>query len=273
VFSTSVHDKWSQLNVLDEEIFMKIGILKADAVLDQFAPAFGQYPAMIEKVISLAVSDGRTDTHRDPDDEPIVCVTYDVEHQEYPQDIAECDAYIITGSKKSVYDDEPWIHRLRDFVVELDETKTPTIGICFGHQMIAEALGGEARAADIGWRVGVHQVQVCAIADYMQTAIADFSLLYSHKDQVTALPTGATLIAGSSQCPNAMYQIGQHMLSVQGHPEFVKDYSRGLLAFRREQIGEDLYNAGVTSLTETTDELLVASWFMRFLRQACAAAR
>jgi GMP synthase-like glutamine amidotransferase len=256
---------------------MKIGILKADAVLDQFAPTFGEYPEMIEKVMSLAVSQTQNETQNapqlEPQYEPIVCVTYDVERQEYPQDIAECDAYIITGSKKSVYDDEPWIHRLRDFVVALDEAKAPTIGICFGHQMIAEALGGETKAADVGWRVGVHQVHVQAGADYMQPAISDFSLLYSHKDQVTVLPAGSTLLAGSRQCPNAMYQVGQHMLAVQGHPEFVKDYSRSLLGFRREQIGEDLYNTGVASLSEATDELLVANWFMRFLRQAGASAR
>jgi GMP synthase-like glutamine amidotransferase len=248
---------------------MKIGILKADTVLDQFAAVFGEYPSMIEKVISLAAPDIKSDFQP----ESIACVTYDVENQQYPQNINECDAYIITGSKKSVYDDEPWIHRLRDFVVELDKTKTPTIGICFGHQMIAEALGGEAGAADVGWRVGVHKVQVQASADYMEPIIADFSLLYSHKDQVTVLPDGSRLLAGNSQCPNAMYQVGQHMLAVQGHPEFVKDYSRGLLAFRREQIGEKLYAAGVASLAEATDELLVVSWFIRFLRQACASAR
>jgi GMP synthase-like glutamine amidotransferase len=252
---------------------MKIGILKADKVLDQFAPEFGQYPGMIEKVMSLAFFNVHKEVRSDPQPEPLVCVTYDVECQEYPQNIEECDAYVITGSKKSVYDDEPWIHRLRDFVFELDKTKTPTIGICFGHQMIAEALGGEARAADVGWQVGVQKVQVQASADYMQPALPNFSLLYSHKDQVTVLPTGSTLLAGSSQCPNAMYQVGQHMLAIQGHPEFVKDYSRGLLAFRREMIGEELYAAGMASLAEATDELLVGSWIIRFLRQACALAR
>ena len=241
---------------------MKIGILKADTVLDQFASAFGQYPCMIEKIMSLAVGNAQH--------ESIVFVTYDIESMQYPQSIEECDAYIITGSKKSVYDDEPWIHRLRDFVVELDQTKTPTIGICFGHQMIAEALGGETRAADIGWRVGVHQLQVQVAADYMQPSMVDISLLYSHKDQVTVLPDDSILLAGSDQCPNGMYQVGQHMLAVQGHPEFVKGYSQELLGFRRELIGEDVYAGGMASLAEATDELLVASWFFQFLWQACA---
>jgi len=246
---------------------MKIGILQADTVLDQFSPIFGQYPSMIQQVMLTAAGDGQYGT--------IKFFTYDVEQQEYPTDIAECDGYIITGSKKSVYDDEPWIHQLRDFVVRLDSAKMPTVGICFGHQMIALALGGKACAADVGWRVGVHEVSLLkanmqAAASYLEPAVASFSLLYSHKDQVTELPPGSTLLAGSSQCPNAMFQVGQHMLAVQGHPEFVKDYSRSLMTYRRDMIGEKLYADGMQSLAEPTDELLLVSWFIAFLQHAAA---
>lgn len=243
---------------------MRIGILKADGVNPKLQPDFGEYPAMITRVLNAAATFYANDTPE--------FLVYDVELGEYPERINDCDGYIITGSKSSVYDDVPWVHQLLEFVRALDASRTPTVGICFGHQLLAHALGGKAEPAAVGWRVGVHHAQVTSIASFMAPNAGDFALLYSHKDQVASLPAGAVVLATSDACPNAMFQIGEHMLGLQGHPEFIKDYSRGLLALRRDTLGESLYTSGMNSLQENTDEVMVGAWMLRFLADARAAS-
>ena len=137
---------------------MKIGILQADAVLDQFQPEFGDYPAMFQTMLEKAAESVL--------EMNIEVVHFDIEHGTYPDTVDECDGYIITGSKKSVYEDEPWIHRLRDYVGELHNAKAKLVGICFGHQMIALALGGSTEAADVGWGVGVHKSTIVQTSNY-----------------------------------------------------------------------------------------------------------
>ncbi|MFN3238443.1 MAG: glutamine amidotransferase-related protein [Pseudomonadales bacterium] len=124
---------------------MKIGILKADSVLEQFQPEHGDYPDMFVRRLG------------DNAPESVEFATYDVEHGVYPNHMDDCDGYVITGSKKSVYDDEDWIRALEAYVVELHEHLKPLIGICFGHQLVAQALGGKTEAAAVGWGVGVHE--------------------------------------------------------------------------------------------------------------------
>ena len=128
---------------------MRIGILKTDSVRAEFQREFGDYPAMFRAMLMASA-----------DDIPIEFQDYDVQRGEYPASLDECDAYLITGSRESVYDDKPWIHRLAQFVRELDAAQHPLVGICFGHQLIAHVLGGETRQADVGWAVGVHETVV-----------------------------------------------------------------------------------------------------------------
>jgi GMP synthase-like glutamine amidotransferase len=229
-----------------------IGILQTDSVREEFLPKYGDYPVMFETILGQA----------NPD---VDFRHYNVEFGVYPQEIDECDGYVITGSKKSVYDDEAWIHVLMDFVRRLHEEKKKVVGICFGHQLVAHALGGETRPAEDGWGVGVHQSRITSHKDFMAPDRREFSLLVSHKDQVTSLPDGAELLATSDFCPNAMYAIGDHVLTFQGHPEFTKDYSRDLIQMRRQLLGEETATAGLASLELESDAELVASWIVKFI--------
>ncbi len=235
---------------------MKIGILKADSVLDQFQPEFGDYPDMFVRILSDAASATGID---------ISFVTYDVEHGEYPENIDVCDGYVITGSKKSVYDDEAWIHDLQHYVVQLHEAKKKLVGVCFGHQMVAQALGGKTEPAAKGWGVGVHHSDLVASKAYMTPALAEIATIVSHKDQVTVLPPGAERLATSDFCPNSMYQVGEHIFCLQGHPEFVAGYSNALIHFRRELIGEDNFKSGIASLDQPIDGSSIAQWILRFI--------
>ena len=108
---------------------MKLGILKTDTVRPEWVPEFGEYPDMFMALLAR-------------EDPSLEFVTYDVEKGTFPADIDEVDAYLITGSKSSVYEDKPWIGKLMDFVRELDARKKKLVGICFGHQIVAQALGG-----------------------------------------------------------------------------------------------------------------------------------
>jgi GMP synthase-like glutamine amidotransferase len=231
---------------------MKIGILNADAVRAEFVAEFGEYPDMFSRLL-MAV---------DPE---IEFVTYEVMNGEYPIDIDEVDGYLITGSKLSVYDEVAWIDELKEFVRELHEAKKKLVGICFGHQLVAEALGGKTRQADYGWCVGVHKAQLTVDAASYGPAASEFQILSNHKDQVEEMPVGAILLASTPTCPIAMTQLGEHILTFQGHAEFDKGYALGLLNMRREILGESVYQSAVDTLPQGTDSSQVARWILDFV--------
>jgi len=216
---------------------MKLGILKTDTVRPEFVAEFGEYPDMFQSLLKAA----------DPELEFLV---YDVEEGEYPEDIDVVDAYLITGSKSSVYEDKAWIHRLSDFVRELHQRGKPLVGICFGHQIIAQALGGKTVKSEKGWGVGAHTARFSALPDWHDKQDPEFSLLVSHQDQVVEPAPGTTVLAGSEFCENAVCQVGEHILTFQAHPEFVKGYSENIMNLRREMIGEDNYRVGMASLSQ-----------------------
>ena len=232
---------------------MIVGVLQVDSVLPQFQEEHGNYPEMFIKILGIG-----------PDIEFRI---YDVEHGVYPEDLDECDGYVITGSKKSVYDDEPWIKDLIDYVRRLHENQKKLVGICFGHQMVAHALGGRTEPAREGWGVGIHQCQIVNKLGFMSPDLDEFGLLVSHRDQVTELPDGAELLATSEFCANAMFRIDDHILAFQGHPEFTRAYARDLMEMRKEILGEQTFQAGITSLAGELDSDLVGGWIIRFIAE------
>ena len=231
---------------------MKLGILRTDAVRPELKPEYGEYPDMFIALLQ----------HSDPNLEYAV---YDVELGEYPVDIDEVDAYLITGSKSSVYEDKPWIIELMEFVRELNRRHKKLLGFCFGHQLVAQALGGKTERSAKGWGVGLHTHRFTTVPSWHDQGDVDLNILVSHQDQVVAVPDSARVLAGSEFCENAVCQIGDHILTFQGHPEFVLQYSRELLSIRRERIGEAAYAAGVSSLSGIAQGQRVGSWVLNFL--------
>ncbi len=231
---------------------MRLGILQADHVDPECRPRFGDYPDMF--VVALGDALGPSASFQ----------FFDVHRGFYPDRIADCDGYLVTGSRASVYDDEPWIARLKDFVRELNDARAKTVGICFGHQLVAAALGGVVNRATVGWGVGVHTWEIVDDASWMRPRLSELRLLASHQDQVDVLPPDARLLAASDFCPNAAFAIGNRVFAVQGHPEFTRDYARFLMCRRREALG-DAFEPGLRSLHEPTDEAVVAQWITGFL--------
>lgn len=141
------------------------------------------------------------------------------------------DVYLITGSRHSAYADEPWINELRDY---LRKNRFPKlIGICFGHQIIAEARGGKVEK--LGWNIGVREISPIAGSDvwhgnpHTDEGPAKCLVRYNHQDQVVELPDGAEVVAYSEHCPIAMYYCADEVMAFQFHPEFTRDYHKRVL--------------------------------------------
>lgn len=242
---------------------LHIGILRTDRVLDEFQASHGDYPDMFAAVLGDPALAAQL-----PGRPRVVLSAFDVQQGALPDPTA-CDAYLITGSRHSVYDDLPWIPRLVAFLREALEARRRVVGICFGHQLMAHYFGGETRAAEVGWCVGVHRARVVQQEDWMQPPLAGFNLLSSHRDQVVRLPAGARLFAASADCPNAGFVLEDEgegrVLTFQGHPEFTKPYARDLMARRGELLGAERLQAGMDSLRQSLDNAVVARWILNFL--------
>jgi GMP synthase-like glutamine amidotransferase len=190
---------------------------------------------------------------------------YEVHAGELPASPGECEGWIGTGSRWSVYDEEPWIHAYAALVREFHLAQISFVGVCFGHQMIGHALGGRVARQEGGWCVGIHQFPVLRHEPWMTPRLDSFGVVLSCQDQVQELPPGATLLAGNEACPLGMFQVGR-MLAIQGHPEYTPEYSRSLMELRRERIGQDRVNAGIATLRDPRHSVELGGWIRRFLQ-------
>ena len=242
-----------------------IAILRTDEVLPQFVGEHGDYPDMFAELLEKAARDRQPPVN-------LALSFYDVRRSEYPAPDAH-QAYLITGSRLSVYDDEPWISELVEFLEDVLRSGGQVIGICFGHQLMAHFFGGRTERAEAGWAVGVQENRVVNPEPWMGDGSDRLNLIASHKDQVTRLPDGAKLIATSDFCPVGGFVMGDQVLTLQGHPEFDKAYSRDLMVMRRELIGEETFRLGVASLDRDTDEERVGQWIMNFVCNGSRSVR
>ncbi|MFP8967472.1 glutamine amidotransferase-related protein [Pokkaliibacter sp. CJK22405] len=232
---------------------MKIGILQCDDVNPALQPDHGNYPAMFEALLREQAPDATFAVYR--------CL-----EGELPASVGECDAYITTGSKSCVNDDNQWIRQLEDFVRALYEANKKLVGICFGHQLIARALGGEVLNSEKGWGVGMSFNAVSSPKPWMQPQQDKLDLIVSHQDQVVTLPPEAQVLASSRFCPFYMLAYGECFMSVQGHPEFSKTYSRDLMNLRRGVIPDERIREGQVSLNAEVDDRVMMSWIMHFFK-------
>lgn len=231
---------------------MKIGLLQCDDVMDELQPRFGNYPGMFHALFRRV----------DPDIELMV---YDVRKGEYPATLDECDAYTTTGSKHGVLDGLDWVDRLEDFVRRMDDAKKKFAGVCFGHQVMARALGGEVEKSPAGWQVGVSFNRIEKHKPWMEPFQPELNLIVSHQDQVSRVPVGMEVLASNDHCPYYMLQHGDHFISVQGHPEFPRAYSRALTLKRLDRIPSERAREGLASLDSAVDDEVMARWIVRFL--------
>jgi GMP synthase-like glutamine amidotransferase len=232
---------------------MHIGLLGCDDVPERFRHIAGGYRDMFESLLR-------------PQIQNLKLTWFDTVNGELPDSTDSCDAYVCTGSRYSVYEDREWISKLKDYVRRLHEARKPFVGICFGHQMLAQALGGEVKPAAQGWGVGIHDMHITQPESWMQPEQRDCKLQYMHADQVQQLPPNSVVLAEAPHCPVAMFRVGEHMLGIEGHPEFPAPYVEALVLNRKERIGEARAQAALESLDQKADDAVVAHWIANFLR-------
>ena len=192
---------------------------------------------------------------------------FDICNREFPSSANICDAWLITGSKYSVYDELDWIIWLKGFVREIESADKHCIGVCFGHQMLGEAMGGKVKKSENGWCVGVHQFEAIKNENWMVPFQHDVNLLMSCQDQIQVLPPNSKVIASAPKCPVGIIQIGDKMLGIQGHPEFSAEYVKFLMESRINKIDESVIEEGINSLQLPIHNITVGGWINYFLNQ------
>lgn len=240
----------------DDNPALDIGLLLCDDVKEDGRDRFGDYAGMFSRGISAV----------DPD---IRLTAYNAYLGELPVRPDVHAGYLISGSGASVFEDKAWIRDTMDFVRRCQESRIRMVGICFGHQLIAHALGGKAARSENGWGFGIHSARLTSNPDWIGAEDPEFKLVVIHQDQVEVLPPGFDTVAGNDFCPHSVITDHDLMLGIQGHPEFSKEFCAWRADFRRELIGEAKYRETMDLLANNdaqSDEVL--GWVSRFLRRA-----
>lgn len=239
---------------------MKIGILETGEVHEALIDKHGDYPSMFVKLLQ----------EKSPDTSFFIVRVCANEPLGNPVD---ADGWIVTGSRHGVYDDLPWIEPLKDFLRQSIAQKIPVAGICFGHQILAEAMGGKAEKSSKGWGLGIQNYQTKDTPDWMNDMNDSFSGHALHQDQITQLPPDTTVIASSDFCEFAALVYGDpekpDAISVQPHPEFTSDFVNDLIDVRLSGIvPEDVEMQARKSLGQRVHNEEWGGWINQFLAMA-----
>lgn len=215
---------------------MKIGILQTGHAPDMLLPELGDYDAMMARML---------------DGHGFDFVTYAVVDEEFPDGPHDADGWLITGSRHGTYEDHAWISPLEDLIRAIHAAGLPMVGICFGHQIIAQALGGKVVKHPGGWRVGATQYDI---------EDRPFTLNAWHQDQVITAPEGAEVVGHAEGCEIAAMRLGEGIFTVQPHPEYGAAFMQGLLEHRAPGVVPDpLRDMAQGLLAAPTDNAAMAT--------------
>jgi GMP synthase-like glutamine amidotransferase len=179
------------------------------------------------------------------------------------------DGYVITGSPASVNDDRlPWVGQLLAFIRALHAAHQPLIGLCFGHQAVARALGGQVARNVAGWGLGTAPTHWPSARAWMQPARSTTTLMAAHNEQVTRMPEGAECLGGSDFCPIGSMQIGQRIWTTQYHPEMPKVFMQALLEHLTDKLDAPTLKQAHASLAHDADAALFGQWMVQFFEHA-----
>lgn len=233
---------------------MKLTIIQTGEVPLALRQRFGPYRKMFETMFDGTGQGFSYDMVAASDGEPL-------------PDPATLDGIVITGSAAGVYDDHVWLEPLRAFIRAAYGRNTPMLGVCFGHQIMADALGGEVRKSDKGWGLGRHNYGVTARPAFMRDAPAALAIACSHQDQVITPPAAAEVILASEFTPNAglAYRNGA-ALSLQPHPEFSDDYTLALAELRRGKAPDEVVDSAFASIATPSDSAEFAGYIGQFFK-------
>jgi len=233
---------------------VKIALLQCDHVAEALQPAHGDIPDLFKNLFDRVAPEVSLDV-------------FNVTIGEYPDSVNDYDGFISSGARYSVYDNDLWILRFKEFVRELYDHNRKFVGICFGHQMMAEALGGKCEKSDQGWGVGIKAVKIHQKMPWMQPELDSYRMIVSHADQVIKIPENSVVLGGNSHCPCSIYTVGDNFLGIQAHPEFTVAFEKDIMDIRKDRIGQQAIDAAIPTLNEKTDEAVVTRWIVQFIQE------
>lgn len=186
--------------------------------------------------------------------------TWKVFEMDFPSNVHEAEGWLITGSRHGAYEDLPFIPSLENFIRKAERVRTPMVGICFGHQIMAQALGGRVEKYVDGWSVG--------LVDYVIGG-EPVALNAWHQDQVVEKPEAAKVIGSTDFCRFAALSYGNHALSIQPHPEFDAEAVRLLLEARAPGVvPEEQIEAARSKLDVPAAQAKTADKIATFFKEA-----
>ena len=230
---------------------MHIGILQTGYAPDQVAEKHGGFFTLFSKLL---------------EGQGLTFSNWNVVDMDFPEDVHAADGWLVTGSKHGAYEDHPFISPLEDFIREVHDQRIPMIGICFGHQIVAQALGGRVEKFAGGWAVGHHE--------YEFEGMGPIALNAWHQDQVVSVPPDAKRIASSEFCENAALVYGDHIMTLQPHPELPNPVIQTYIDVRSSDPSypRPLIERAQEMVNAPHDEPRMADFLADFLKAARAKA-
>lgn len=233
---------------------IRLGVLQAGRVPDEMADEHADYDQLFVNLLGADEFDYRH---------------WAVLDGEFPNSISDADAWLITGSRFGAYEDHDWIPPLENFIREVFAANQPMVGVCFGHQIIAQAMGGIVEKFDQGWSVGRVEYSLDKSvfgADALSTS-NQTALLAFHQDQVVEAPLSAVTVGSTDFCEHAALLYGNCALTIQPHPEFYSGFIGGLLDARRAILPEDIINNATQTLALPIVREPIANTMRKFLKR------
>jgi GMP synthase-like glutamine amidotransferase len=222
---------------------MLIGILQTGQAPDTLMGSLGDYPDLFSHMLR---------------DKGLTFKTWHVEAGIFPSGVHDADGWLITGSRHGAYEPHDFIPPLEAFIRDAYAQKVPLVGICFGHQIIAQALGGKVEKFDKGWAVGPQTYDFDGETVVLQAW---------HQDQVVKKPENATCVASNPFCEYAALVYDDRAFTVQAHPEFGDSFVDGLIRTRgRGKVPDPLLDAAAARLGGPLDNAGMADRIAAFFK-------
>lgn len=188
---------------------------------------------------------------------------FDVANNDFPVDPTGFGAVVVTGSSAFVTDDDPWIEKLFEHIRLIDRAETKLFAVCFGHQAVAAAFGGVVEHRDIV--LGTPSVEISKTCEWMQPAASSLQLFAGNFQQVVKAPDSLQVIGSHPDCPVAMTKKGDHILTVQFHPELSAAYMQTYVNLIADNITAESAASALQSFENGSDGHVFAKWAAAFL--------